>query len=260
MSEIRPIKTKLDFLNQSNIQNNLLNVIDNTVVDVITPLEYNIETNYDFEAYESLYIGSTMSSGNIQADFNTSEIDIEYFNEYINTAVNTAGYGSREAITAAAIALVVGYIKFTGQTINYSWDPSTNDNHRRPDPATVGVPNTEEFGLDCSGLVMWSIYNGGYNIPLTGYEVETDNMYNWAYTNGYTRDDITTGNPGDFMITRGKGHTMLIVGTDEDGYWCAEENPGVGATITHYSYSDLGRYCLVDMTDYYNNPENLRKQ
>ncbi len=259
MSEIRPIETKINSHNISNAINNIINPVIDTMDETITLIEYDIELNYNFEEYANMFNGVNMSDGDIRTDLSAGGIDINYFNNYINLAVANAGYGTRDATVAAAIAMVVGYTKYTGKTVNYSWNPATNDNHRRPDPATVGVPEVDEFGLDCSGLVMWSIYNGGYNIPLTGGEVETGNIYNWASAEGYISDDVSTGQPGDFIITRGKGHTALIVGADDTGYWCAEENPGIGATITHYAYTDLGRYCLVDMTEYYNNPQNIRE-
>ena len=209
-----------------------------------------VDLNYDFEDYARISAEAAVSSGNANADLANSEFKtVSNFNQHIADSVNQAGYGTRQGVVTAGVTLAGDYAKYTGKKIKYSQSGRQN-------PASIGIVNADNFMLDCSSFTFWSLYNGGFNIPSDLAYVQTDRIYEWATRRGYTRD-YKSGIAGDFLVTKGKGHIVLIVGVHEDGYWVAEED-GTAAVINKRSFESYSRYAVVDMTDYYNDSSNVR--
>ena len=182
---------------------------------------------------------------------------MEGFYNHIVENINNAGYHTRQGVVAAGVSLIGDYIEATGTRIRYNQNlgycPGASS--ARLDPETAGL--TENLYLDCSGFTWWALYNAGFKLPSYA---QTSDIYNWATNAGYASNVVTGGQPGDFLVTKGKGHVMMIIGTYDKGYYVAEEGGcSVGGVITMRAYSRLsGNYVLINMDDYYSNSENYR--
>lgn len=244
---------------------------------------------YDFiydEKYNWAYFYDTIESMKESDDIPANDLKGKYigtvqdFNEHIKKNVEAAGYGTRDGVVAAAKSLVVDYPLITGKRLRYNQLASTaqaygyvNIKTDRQNPNTEGIVNSD-FYLDCSSFASWALYNGGFAIPEekyfdTGLPVlaYTGSQKEWAIENGYLKDvGSGVGQPGDYLVAHeepGPQHITMIVDTFSDGYYCAEFNAwGEGAKVTKRTYDDLsyGNYSLIDMTDYYNNKDNIRNK
>lgn len=210
---------------------------------------------YDVAALED-YVKSSDEAyvtGNIPSvDLASTEYkSVSGFNDYMKKTICKAGYGTREGVVAAGMSLIGDYIKATGKRLRYS-QPG------RQQPGVDGIVNSD-FYLDCSGFTCYSLYNGGFNLPDTG--CETGSIYNWAVSNGIAKDPKSGGAGGDFLVTRGKGHIVLIVGSYDGGYYVAEEDgEELGGIVQKRSFENLStnNYALVDMSKYYSDSKNVR--
>lgn len=211
-----------------------------------------VNLDYDFEDYVAATDNSG-ESGNIPSvDLAGTEYgNVANFNQHIKESVNKAGYGTRSGVVVAGVSLIGDYIKATGKRLRY--DQYSLGGRQGQD--TEGIVN-EDFYLDCSSFSWWALYNGGFKTPCYP---QTGSIYSWATGAGYARDDMSVGQPGDYIVTRGSGHIMLIVGNYDGGYYIAEFNGwGIGSGINKYSYGSFSNHIVIDMTDYYNNPDNKR--
>lgn len=225
--------------------------------------EFNFET-LDQNTLETLYETSKnvpLSNDNPNVDLGaTSFKNVENFNQYIKDNINSAGYGTRAGVVAAGLSLISGYNFATGKRLRYS-QPLRQVNTATNSVDQEGIVN-ENFYLDCSSFAWWSLYNGGFKIPVNStnqlYTAYTGNQEAWAKNTGNLKSS-ENGKPGDFLIN--SGHIVLIVGNYDGGYYCAEfSNPSSGAQITKRSFSELNNlgYNLMDMESYYSDSNNVR--
>lgn len=219
---------------------------DQGVVDVKSDCRGGVG-NYDFEAYYIASEAASQSSNNPATDLASTDYgSVEGFNQHIKDNVNAAGYGTREAVVAAGVSLVGDYILSTGKRLRYSQP-------LRQGQDTEGIVN-QNFYLDCSSFAWWAVYNAGFKTPCYP---QTGVMRSWASQNGYLQSGVNGGQGGDFLLS--SGHIVLILGTYDGGYYCAEFSGSTsGAKISKRSYNGLSGYQLIDMTDYYSNSSNLR--
>ncbi len=219
------------------------------VVDVTSDCRGGVG-DYDFEAYYVASESAYQSSNTPENDLASSEYgSVEAFNQHIKDNINAAGYGTREAVVTAGVSLVGDYILATGKRLRYSQSS-------RQGQDTEGIVNTD-FYLDCSSFAWWAVYNAGFKTP--SYP-QTGTIGTWASENGYLQSGVSGGQGGDFLLS--SGHIVLILGTYDGGYYCAEFSSRIsGAKISKRSYSSLSAdgYQLIDMTDYYNDSSNLRR-
>lgn len=111
--------------------------------------------------------------------------------------------------------------------ISYEDDPP----HFKPG---VKYPN----GLDCSGFVTWSLYNGGFDVGDRGAgELESDGQLTdlgelkKLNTTLINSGQIKVGDLFNFF-----GHIAILIGEDEDNYYVAESlNNYKGVVIKTYS-------------------------
>ena len=208
-----------------------------------------IDLNYDFEEYVSLS-DAAYESGNIPSvDLADSDYNnVASFNQHIKDSVCNAGFGTREAVVTAGVSLIGDYIKGTGKRIRY-------DQGGRQSSDVEGIVN-EDFYLDCSGFSWWALYNGGFNLPSWP---QTQSIYDWALSYGGTiNNDITQGQPGDYLDVP-DSHIVLIIGKYDDGYYVAEEAGwGTGGIIKKRSFANVSSYTLLDMSKFYNDSSNVR--
>ncbi|MCI5996036.1 MAG: NlpC/P60 family protein [Blautia sp.] len=123
----------------------------------------------------------------------------------------------RVAIVAAACSLVgkVGYF-WGGKSYAIGWDSMWGD------PATVtaagskSTGSTRRYGLDCSGFVCWSFYNG-----LGGTD---GGIGNHTTTQWNASEMVESGNarPGDLVFydspaAGDQNHVGLVIGKNDDG-------------------------------------------
>lgn len=261
-----------DFESQFNVdnQNTIFNKMGDKLIDssleaikenMINHYNYTYFNSTDLENMYNIFASAKESVNTPTQDLATTDVQtVENFNQIIKDNVNTAGYGTREGVVAAALSLVVGYPTITGSRLRYSQG-------YRQDYNTEGIVN-DNFYLDCSSFAWWALYNGGFNIPKnadgTDIPAYTGTQRNWALNNSFTKS-INEGQPGDFLVCHNSNaeHIVIIVGKYDEGYYCVEfSQPGEGGKMTMRKYTDLENagYNLIDMDQYYNNASNVRQQ
>jgi len=211
-------------------------------------LVYSIE---ELDKYYELSQNAPKSNNKPYEDLaDTDYRTVDEFNEHIKTSVEEAGYGTREGVVVAGVALIGDYIAATGKRLRYDQYTSLGG---RQDSDKEGIVN-ENFFLDCSSFAWWAVYNGGFKLP--SYP-QTLSQMNWARGEGILKNDVSSGKPGDFLVN--SGHIILIIGERENGYYCAEFTGwGTGGEITIRNMSSLSSYQLIDMEKYYNDSSNVR--
>ena len=107
-------------------------------------------------------------------------------------------------------------------------------------------------GLDCSGFVSWAIYNGGFNIKVTG----SNDFSKLGTTHKMSNDFIAQ--PGDLIHSQ--GHIQIITGVDEEAkkYYVAEAaGADEGMRVIKMPFADSSnKYEIIDMTSFYENDSN----
>lgn len=210
---------------------------------VLTLDEATLESYY--QASEAANRSNNLPDTDLAA---TNHKNVEGFNQYIKNQVNKAGYGTRAGVVTAGISLVGDYILSTGKRLRYSQGS-------RQESDVEGIKN-KNFYLDCSSFAWWAVYNGGYKMP--SYP---QTLHQMAWASGYNslESSIINGKPGDFLVN--EGHIVLILGSYDGGYYCAEfAGTAPGAKISKRSIVSLSgsRYQLINMDKYYNDPVNIR--
>lgn len=204
--------------------------------------DYNWEKQYQhFENLENAVVSPSQ------------EIDVAKFNENIKKNVKAAGYGTREGVVAAGKSMIVDYGNKTGHRLRYNMD-------LRQEPGSDGIKN-DDFYLDCSSFAWGALYNGGFKIPDSGNA--TPGQISWAEHTGALAP-IKGGKPGDFLIYDqgggANGHIQMIADTYDNGYYLLEFQGDKGGTVSKINYDNIPSiYSRIDMTNYYNNTDNVRK-
>ena len=254
-------------INKTNLGNINLKEINNIGIDELEWMVPNEESNnqntnisYNFE--KAVEVTSQAEIVPSIEEFsksltNSKYNDLENFNNHIKKKVQKAGYGTREGIVAAAMALAYDYAKNTGKKLFYN-DPGTST-----DECREGI--TEDIKFDCRGFVWWSLYNGGFKWPendkgeLLNHSYE---FFDWINEKGYTRETYDSGEIGDIVLKIGdNNHVMLIVGKYDDGYYIAEEaghNSGLIVSKRDFSELEEKQYTITDLTEYYDDNNNKR--
>ena len=208
------------------------------------------------------------SSGDANEELSgTKYVDLQGFDQHITDNINKAGYGTSDGVVSAMLSMA-DYTSATGKRIKYVLG-SRGTNAQEPNDTSIN--DSLPLAFDCSGIIGYCINKAGYNLP---FEPVTSNIYEWAINNGYAIDDIHGGKPGDLFVTKGTGHVQMIVGTYDGGYYIAEETVPHsgnnyrqrGFSITKQSFEDREserggsgqEYVLVDMSEFYDNKENVR--
>ena len=198
------------------------------------------------------------SDGNTYEDLSGTEYaDLQGFDQHVTDNVNKAGYGTRDGVVSAMLSMN-DYTLATGKRIRYQLRREDDQNPRDP-----VLRYANDLCFDCSGIVGFCMTKGGYNIP---FSVQTDKIYEWAIDNKCV-EDIHNGKPGDLLVTRGRGHIQMIVGTYDNGYYIAEETlitedngakrDGLSISKQSFDASDAD-YALVNMDNFYSNKDNVR--
>ncbi len=199
------------------------------------------------------------------------------YNTALYNNVRTAGYKTREGVVAAALYLSshidvhIPYFWSGGHFHSYNGYKDTGTNF-------MGVSNkwgcdvkmafggtglqkngvAYPFGMDCSGFVVWSIYNGGY---YTGDESQQlvfstssvpSNIGGIKVSNVSFKNSKGQVKPGDIAYT--KGHVGLVVEVSSNKITIAEERGyKYGLVITELSYSSSRFSHIVLMDNFYSN-------
>lgn len=133
--------------------------------------------------------------------------------------------------------------------------------------------NPQFYGLDCSGFVSWSIYNGGYNLANSKTADEFKNVgillrqgTNFVRYNIIKDYELAQIQAGDLVLNYDpiKGvysHVGIIISINKETkyfYIAEEEGTSVGLTVTKsQNLTDWDNVVL--MNKYYNNPQNIRR-
>lgn len=189
----------------------------------------------------------------LNTKLNSSQI--EEINNSIINSIESAGYGTGDAVAAAATAFIMGlydsgyYLPYYygGGHSGYTGD---SDNH-----LTIGInpvfgkttTSTGEstmrnkLSLDCSGFVSWAIKNA----------VKSDfvGATSGAFVGYGKKISFSEVTPGDVFAN--SGHIILVVKNNGDGSVITAESTSSGIIFNRVTASDVSQYSIVDMDDYY---------
>lgn len=208
--------------------------------------------------------GAFIASNGIGQVLENSGSSIETFNQYIFNQVRNNGVSTRNGVVAAAISLTSGLYERTGYILPYELYPSGKYGGYGIDSTwgtNTGRSDYPSQGLDCSGFISWAIHNGGYQYQL----INAQGWGNQGTSRSWSKGTVDNkALPGDLIYNRPpsnngtSGHIRMIVGVEKDGYLVAEAGSGkTGVRMTKISFQSTGNYYLVDMTNYYNDPNRF---
>ena len=171
---------------------------------------------------------------------------IEQLNTTIASNVNSAGFGTRAGVVAAATTLI-GEMNNYGVRLPYVWGGGHGAISNGANPNWGN-----NSGLDCSGFVSWALYNGGFN-----FRAVTSGSFS-SFGNVVSLSSVTAVlQPGDLLWRPSNGsstgHIVLVVSVDtaRDKYICAEANSSSTGII--FKERDFGAsgYKGIKMDSYY---------
>lgn len=174
-------------------------------------------TDPNDELYKNLHFLAGTSLNSVLSSNGTT---MEEFNANISSAVNSAGYGTREGSVAAAVTLV-GSLAEMGYKINYQWggqgvfykggsnwgvsgSTASCGSHSNPSKC---YQIYRWQGFDCTGLVEWIINNG------TGFASSFYSPGNVGTIKSLSSSEAIC-QPGDAIFN--SGHITFVVGIDEE--------------------------------------------
>lgn len=185
-----------------------------------------------------------------------TEIERNTLNNYIQSSIDKAGYGTGEAVAAAGQALTHG-LEQMGYYLGYYWGGDRNSmgvgkqwGYNKGYAYTAkGNPTGPYFGMDCSGFVSWAIRNA-CDPSYSG----DDHIANFNKQTGMDHGphiSIKSAKPGDLVLK--KGHVKLVIKNNGDGsIIVAEEAYGPdGLVFKKNNASDVSAYKIIDMGEYY---------
>ncbi len=188
---------------------------------------------------------------------------LDEFNALIQSNVQSAGYGTRAGVVAAAVTLIAELGNNYGVKIPYYWSGGHFDGvvdgalgywggTHTGSVQCLQYANNQTYsycGFDCSGFVPWAIKNGGFNIS----QMLAGDFYAMSGARKVTLSASSPVlQPGDLLES--SGHIVLVVGIDEEAkqYICAEASGNSsGVLFTRRSYTGGSDYWGVDMENFY---------
>lgn len=176
--------------------------------------------------------------------------EMENLNDYINSEVDKAGYGTGAGVAAAGQALTY-WLENQGYYLQYFWggghggygDSNTTFVGANPNWGKTGYNNGVStgpyFGMDCSGFVSWAIR--------TACSPNYGSKTTWDMSHGPSID-ISKAKAGDLMLDS-DSHVRLVVKNNGDGTVITAEETISGLVFTKRN-SEAG-YKFIDMSSYY---------
>ncbi|MBQ8681570.1 MAG: C40 family peptidase [Bacilli bacterium] len=175
--------------------------------------------------------------------------EVSELNNYIESQITKAGYGTGAAVAAAGQALTY-WLENQGYYLQYRWGGGHGDSFLGVNPEWGSSAHGCDAaglcynGLDCSGFVSWAIRNGcnpSYGSNTTYYMKHGPAI------------DISKVEPGDLMLDL-DSHVMLVVKNNGDGTVIVAEETGSPINGLVFSQqSPTAGYEFIDMTSYYQN-------
>ena len=206
-------------------------------------------------SFQPLSTYTMLGAGLTKLNRALSETERNSINNYINSEVDKAGYGTGAAVAAAGQALVHGLEQISpGYFLGYYWAGGHSDTAIgfKPTWGTNqgivytygGNPTGPEEGMDCSGFVSWAIRNAcdsSYTDDASGtFEGFGSSV---ALSNAKSGDVITNA-----------GHIILILKNNGDGsVTTAEESYSYGLVFNIYTADRVTQYKVVNMESWYKN-------
>lgn len=179
-----------------------------------------------------------------------SDAGVNLLSQTITSSAQNAGYGTGAAPAAAAQALIQSLLN-NNIVIPYFWggghgliSTGANGNWGTSTYVSVGGHSTsysyQPLGLDCSGFVSWTLYNGGCKnfTPITAA--------NFKLLGASTT--FSAAKTGDILASN--SHVILILENRGDSLLCAESSTN-GVVFSTHTESSLTGYKIVDMSNYY---------
>ena len=179
-----------------------------------------------------------------------TEAERNNLNNYVNSSVDAAGYGTGAGVATAGQSVAYGLEQY-GYYLGYYWggDRSSLGVGTRWGK-NVGIaytrggnPTGPEFGVDCSGFVSWTIRNACNS----SFSADTAS----GFTNyGKRIVNIRNAKPGDLLAN--SGHVILIVKNNGDGTLITVESSySKGVNFNEVNAKTISGYKIVDMEKWY---------
>lgn len=218
----------------------------------------------------SLEVGSNANNKNM-IKCNTGST----YNTNLYNNVRTAGYKTRNGVVAAGLYLSshidvhIPYFWSGGHFHTYSGYADKGSNFmgvsnkwgcqvKMTLKGTTKQPKgySYPFGLDCSGFVVWSIFNGGYYTGDETQEIRFSTSSIPSSIGGIKVSNVSVKNAkgkvkaGDIAFK--KNHVGLVVSVSDSGFTVAEEKGyDYGLIISEHKYSSSKFTNIILMDNFY---------
>lgn len=199
------------------------------------------------------------------------------YNQGLFNAVRSAGYKTREGVVAAALYLSshinihIPYFWSGGHFHSYNGYYDGGENFMgisnkwgcSVKMSFGGTDNQKDgqkypFGMDCSGFVVWAIYNGGYYTGDKNQELKFTTSKLLTSMGGVKISTSSLKNakgkikPGDVLYK--KGHVGMVIDVKDNKLIVAEERGyKYGLVVTEIKYSSSRFTHVYLMDNFYNN-------
>ena len=220
-------------------------------------LDYNEgPTTYTPGDYKHLSTYTLYHEGLNVLNRTLNQSEITDLNNYINSEVDSVGYGTGVAVATAGQSLTY-WLEQKGYYLQYYWGGGHGGYGDKKDTFIGANPNWGStaygkdekgrpyLGFDCSGFVSWAIRTACN----PKYGSTTTNFKRGGKDHG-REINIKEAKPGDLMIT--DGHIRLVVKNNNDGSVIVAESAGGRTSGLIFSKRTAdSSYYFIDMENYY---------
>lgn len=253
--------------------------IDNGETDIIISIDNLKESIHVLVTDLLLPIRNDLqyTKPNLSCD-QVSEEENDLLDSILKDRINDAGYGTRAGVVAAARFLLlelpyrisyffengrIGYADGEGRYYHEGLylNKSRYSNLKSSSefgPACWGCSmhsrtanDTEQNGLDCSGLVTWALLNGGFDcgdVGAGGVGYNPNTLFFLGERENTSKDNFNKIQAGDLVHNKkAGGHIGIVIGVEKEKIYVAQatwQDPSIftkpyGVTVTEYNIEEF---------------------